>query len=203
MTALARSKNPRQPLDAPLLFDCDAIRFQPRRRHAVSSGRDAQRQRALPQAVGRNHVPFVHGHGRRSSIAPRGRANALRLAPPGALPPDQLTDRRMYDTFDLCLQCKGCKAECPSNVDVAKLKAEFLSLSFTVMVRQPRLEFGFRVVTERDRDGPSRRGWRRRRSCSSRPVLWRNKPCRRWRRSCAERRRWRPALRCACSVLTM
>ncbi len=32
----------------------------------------------------------------------------------------------MFATYDLCLQCKGCKAECPSNVDVAKLKMEFL-----------------------------------------------------------------------------
>ena len=32
----------------------------------------------------------------------------------------------MFETYDLCLQCKGCKAECPSNVDVAKLKMEFL-----------------------------------------------------------------------------
>ena len=56
----------------------------------------------------------------------RGRANALRLALSGSLPASELTGRKMYDTFDLCLQCKGCKAECPSNVDVAKLKAEFL-----------------------------------------------------------------------------
>jgi FAD/FMN-containing dehydrogenase/Fe-S oxidoreductase len=56
----------------------------------------------------------------------RGRANALRLVLSGALPPAELTGRKLYDTFDLCLQCKGCKAECPSNVDVAKLKAEFL-----------------------------------------------------------------------------
>ena len=33
----------------------------------------------------------------------------------------------MFATYDLCLRCKGCKAECPSNVDVAKLKMEFLS----------------------------------------------------------------------------
>src|SRR4030095_14999068 len=32
----------------------------------------------------------------------------------------------IYDVMDLCLSCKGCKSECPSNVDVAKLKAEFL-----------------------------------------------------------------------------
>ena len=57
----------------------------------------------------------------------RGRANALRLALSGTLPAEELTGERMFRTFDLCLQCKGCKAECPSNVDVAKMKAEFLS----------------------------------------------------------------------------
>ena len=56
----------------------------------------------------------------------RGRANALRLVLSGALPPSELTGRKLFDTFALCLQCKGCKAECPSNVDVAKMKAEFL-----------------------------------------------------------------------------
>ncbi len=57
----------------------------------------------------------------------RGRANALRAAINGHLPADALTSPRMYGVFDLCLQCKGCKAECPSNVDVAKLKSEFLA----------------------------------------------------------------------------
>ena len=56
----------------------------------------------------------------------RGRANALRLALSGQMPEGTLTSQRMYDVMDLCLQCKGCKAECPSNVDVAKLKVEFL-----------------------------------------------------------------------------
>ena len=56
----------------------------------------------------------------------RGRANALRAAISGALPADALTSRRLYDVLDLCLECKGCKAECPSNVDMAKLKYEFL-----------------------------------------------------------------------------
>ena len=50
----------------------------------------------------------------------------MRLVLSGALLPEQLTGRKLYETYDLCLQCKGCKAECPSNVDVAKLKAEFL-----------------------------------------------------------------------------
>jgi len=57
----------------------------------------------------------------------RGRANALRLALSGQLGPEALTSERMYETLDLCLECKGCRAECPSNVDMAKLKYEFLA----------------------------------------------------------------------------
>ncbi len=57
----------------------------------------------------------------------RGRANALRAAINGHLPADALTSPRMYDVLDLCLQCKGCRAECPSNVDMAKLKSEVLA----------------------------------------------------------------------------
>tara|TARA_B100000809_G_scaffold67479_1_gene64457 strand:+ start:22237 stop:25140 length:2904 start_codon:yes stop_codon:yes gene_type:complete len=58
----------------------------------------------------------------------RGRANALRATISGALPPEAITQERMYDVMDLCLECKGCKAECPSNVDMAKLKYEFLNI---------------------------------------------------------------------------
>jgi len=61
----------------------------------------------------------------------RGRANALRLALSGQLPEGALTSPRMYEVMDLCLMCKGCKAECPSNVDVAKLKVEFLGHYYT------------------------------------------------------------------------
>ena len=56
----------------------------------------------------------------------RGRANLLRAVLSGALPTDTLTSRRLYDALDLCLECKGCKGECPSGVDMAKLKYEFL-----------------------------------------------------------------------------
>ncbi|MCE9616130.1 MAG: FAD-binding protein [Lentisphaerae bacterium] len=56
----------------------------------------------------------------------RGRANALRLAMTGQLGPDALTSPRLFQTLDLCLSCKSCKTECPSNVDVAKFKGEFL-----------------------------------------------------------------------------
>jgi FAD/FMN-containing dehydrogenase/Fe-S oxidoreductase len=57
----------------------------------------------------------------------RGRANALRLALSGQLPEGTLTSQRMWDVMELCLMCKGCKNECPSNVDLAKLKVEFLA----------------------------------------------------------------------------
>jgi len=56
----------------------------------------------------------------------RGRANALRAVLSGALPPAEFTGKRLHEVMDLCLECKGCKAECPSNVDMAKLKYEFL-----------------------------------------------------------------------------
>lgn len=56
----------------------------------------------------------------------RGRANALRLAMSGQQGPEGMTDRGLFDVLDLCLSCKACKSECPSNVDMAKLKSEFL-----------------------------------------------------------------------------
>ncbi len=56
----------------------------------------------------------------------RGRANALRAALSGLLPAEALTEPRMHAVLDLCLECKACKAECPSGVDMAKIKYEFL-----------------------------------------------------------------------------
>src|SRR5262249_42479735 len=56
----------------------------------------------------------------------RGRANALRLALTGQLGLEGFTDPAVKEVLDLCLECKACKAECPTNVDMARLKAEFL-----------------------------------------------------------------------------
>ncbi|MCP3710899.1 FAD-binding oxidoreductase [Paraburkholderia sp. CNPSo 3274] len=54
----------------------------------------------------------------------RGRANTLRLAISGQLGEDGLASDDVKDTLDLCVSCKGCKRDCPTGVDMAKLKIE-------------------------------------------------------------------------------
>lgn len=56
----------------------------------------------------------------------RARANLLREFLSNSEKSDPFNNQELYDILDLCLSCKGCKSECPSNVDMAKLKAEFL-----------------------------------------------------------------------------
>ena len=57
----------------------------------------------------------------------RGRANTLRLAITGQLGPDALTDDAMMETLKLCVSCKGCRRECPTGVDMARMKIEVLA----------------------------------------------------------------------------
>ena len=56
----------------------------------------------------------------------RARANILREFLTNSKEVNRFNHKEIYDVMDLCLSCKACKSECPSNVDVAKLKAEFL-----------------------------------------------------------------------------
>ena len=56
----------------------------------------------------------------------RGRANTLRLALSGQLGPDAFVSDDMRETMALCISCKGCKRECPTGVDMARMKIEFL-----------------------------------------------------------------------------
>ncbi|GAB3553261.1 FAD-binding and (Fe-S)-binding domain-containing protein [Spirosoma fluminis] len=56
----------------------------------------------------------------------RARANILREMLTRSPKENRFDHEEIKDVYDLCLSCKGCKNECPSNVDVAKLKAEFL-----------------------------------------------------------------------------
>ena len=56
----------------------------------------------------------------------RGRANTLRLALTGQLGSDAFTSEEMRETMELCIGCKACKRECPTGVDMARMKIEFL-----------------------------------------------------------------------------
>ncbi|MDD2529305.1 MAG: FAD-linked oxidase C-terminal domain-containing protein [Lentimicrobiaceae bacterium] len=56
----------------------------------------------------------------------RARANILREFLTHSEKTNPFDHQEIYDIMDLCLSCKGCKSECPSNVDIAKYKAEFL-----------------------------------------------------------------------------
>ena len=64
--------------------------------------------------------------------ATRGRANLLRAAMSGILPPEEFTGKQMWEAMDLCIECKACKAECPSAVDMAKIKFEWLAQYYDV-----------------------------------------------------------------------
>ena len=57
----------------------------------------------------------------------RGRANTLRLAITGQLGQNAFSSEEMHETMDLCVSCKGCKRECPTGVDMARMKIEFLN----------------------------------------------------------------------------
>jgi FAD/FMN-containing dehydrogenase/Fe-S oxidoreductase len=57
----------------------------------------------------------------------RGRANTLRLAVTGQLGPDALTSEQMAETMKLCVSCKACRRECPTGVDMARMKIEVLA----------------------------------------------------------------------------
>ncbi len=60
----------------------------------------------------------------------RGRANALRMAMSNQFGTEGLSSQRLHDVMDLCLSCKACKSECPSNVDMSKMKGDTLQMYY-------------------------------------------------------------------------
>jgi Fe-S oxidoreductase len=62
----------------------------------------------------------------------RGRANLLRALVAKNFTSQDIAMQAVRETLELCLACKGCKAECPSGVDIAKLKYEFYQYYYTL-----------------------------------------------------------------------
>src|SRR5690606_16043477 len=87
----------------------------------------------------------------------RGRANTLRLALSGQLGPDALTRPQMAATLDLCVSCKACRRECPTGVDLARMKIEVMHQ----MRRRGRLPLRDRIIAWLPRYAPqaSRGRW--------------------------------------------
>ncbi len=86
----------------------------------------------------------------------RGRANLLRAALSGELPAEELTGARLYAAMDLCIECKACKAECPSSVDMAKIKFEYLARYYEANPVPRRVRFFADVA----RTSRAASGWR-------------------------------------------
>ncbi len=82
----------------------------------------------------------------------RGRANLLRAMISTGLPGNENAEEAAHAALDLCLECKGCKAECPSGVDVAKLKYEFLN-NYYKSHRRPLRDYLFANIASLGRLG--------------------------------------------------
>jgi FAD/FMN-containing dehydrogenase/Fe-S oxidoreductase len=80
----------------------------------------------------------------------RGRANTLRLALSGQLGESALTSHEMYRTMALCVSCKACRRECPTGVDMARMKTEFLYQYHKIHPRS----FKDRLVADLPRHAP-------------------------------------------------
>ncbi len=63
---------------------------------------------------------------RDESASTRGRANTLRMAVSGQLGSDGIASEEVHEALELCVSCKGCKRDCPTGVDMAKMKIEHL-----------------------------------------------------------------------------
>ena len=139
--------NPGKIVAAPKMDDRSLFRFKPGYATVpIATGLDWSEHEAGPGNRGRGFAAAVemcnnNGHCRKfdaGTMCPsyrvtrderhvtRGRANSLRLALSGQLGPGALTSRELYDTLALCVSCKGCKRECPTGVDMAAMKVEFL-----------------------------------------------------------------------------
>ncbi|MBW7970265.1 FAD-binding and (Fe-S)-binding domain-containing protein [Bradyrhizobium sp. BR 10289] len=136
--------NPGKIVDAPKMDDRSLFRFKPDYR--VAELRTKLDWSAYPGAGGgfQGAVEMCNNNGacrkleggvmcpsyrttRNEKDVTRGRANTLRLAISGQLGPDALSSDEMMETLKLCVSCKACRHECPTGVDMAKMKIEVLA----------------------------------------------------------------------------
>lgn len=136
--------NPGKIVDAPRMDDRSLFRFKPDYR--VGELKTKLDWSAYPGAGGgfQGAVEMCNNNGacrkleggvmcpsyratRNERDVTRGRANTLRLAISGQLGPDALASDEMMETLKLCVSCKACRHECPTGVDMAKMKIEVLA----------------------------------------------------------------------------
>jgi FAD/FMN-containing dehydrogenase/Fe-S oxidoreductase len=136
--------NPGKIVDAPKMDDRSLFRFKPDYR--VDELKTKLDWSAWPGAGGgfQGAVEMCNNNGacrkleggvmcpsyratRNEKDVTRGRANTLRLAISGQLGPDALSSDEMMETLKLCVSCKACRHECPTGVDMAKMKIEVLA----------------------------------------------------------------------------
>src|ERR1700726_4026495 len=136
--------NPGKIVDAPKMDDRSLFRYPPDYR--ITELKTALDWSAYPGAGGgfQGAVEMCNNNGacrkleggvmcpsyratRNEKDVTRGRANTLRLAISGQLGPDALASDEMMDTLKLCVSCKACRHECPTGVDMAKMKIEVLA----------------------------------------------------------------------------
>jgi FAD/FMN-containing dehydrogenase/Fe-S oxidoreductase len=139
-----RVLNPGKIVDAPKMDDRTLFRYPPDYR--VPELKTALDWSAYPGASGgfQGAVEMCNNNGacrkleggvmcpsyratRNEKDVTRGRANTLRLTISGQLGPDALSSDEMMDTLKLCVSCKACRHECPTGVDMAKMKIEVLA----------------------------------------------------------------------------
>ncbi len=140
----AGALNPGKIVDAPRMDDRSLFRFKPDYR--VADLKTKLDWSAWPGAGGgfQGAVEMCNNNGacrkleggvmcpsyratRDEKDVTRGRANTLRLAISSQLGPDALSSDEMIETLKLCVSCKACRHECPTGVDMAKMKIEVLA----------------------------------------------------------------------------